>query len=270
MGNFHQVVVVIVIVEFRLELCPSLNNFCHRRGGHGVAHDYVGGHNRLVFHGRNEVVLDHGSIIVKRRRCSAVKHLCLFGGWLPGFSWWGEGTSFSPFGGSVSLLGHSRERRGDVGINLIEEVVKELFVLFCLDGLGLRLCLGDTFCEILGDVPVVGVSFRLLFFALFFGCVLTDGSAGMYYRPYHGESGRGLTLAHLAAHRYALVALGLIHLLAVPLLAAVVGISFAVVVDDKVILVEAVSDNLLVLVLIDLLVKVVGIGNLVRVKRLLA
>lgn len=57
---------------------------------------------------------------------------------------------------------------------------------------------------------------------------------------------------------------------AVPLLAAVVGIALAVVVDDKVVLVETVADDLLILVLVDLLVEVVSVLHLVRVELFLA
>lgn len=40
----------------------------------------------------------------------------------------------------------------------------------------------------------------------------------------------------------------------IPLLTTIVGVSFAIIVNDKVILVKTIADNLLVLILVDLLV----------------
>jgi hypothetical protein len=58
--------------------------------------------------------------------------------------------------------------------------------------------------------------------------------------------------------------------LVLPLFTAVVGVAFAIVVNDEVVLVQTTSDNLLVVFLSNLIINVTLILNLVRVKSLFA
>jgi len=77
-------------------------------------------------------------------------------------------------------------------------------------------------------------------------------------------------LAVLATADDFILTLRLVHGNTVPLLTAVVGVAFAVVIHNEVILVETVSNNLLVAVFIDFLVEILDVLDLVRVELLLA
>lgn len=118
----------------------------------------------------------------------------------------------------------------------------------------------------LADVSVCCVTFGLFLFTLFPGCFAEiRGNLGWYF-----TSGRLTYLSTFALDGQILFTVRLIGANTVPLLTAIVGVTLAIVVYDKVILVEAFSHNVFVAVFVDFFVKIMSIVDLVRIKGLLA
>jgi hypothetical protein len=110
-----------------------------------------------------------------------------------------------------------------------------------VDYLRLRSCRGRAVVEIIQDLVVGPVILFLIFFAF--------------------------PLARIAFQGHSFVVIAtVVSAVVLPLFSAIVGIAFAIVVDDKVVLVQTTPDHLLVVLFSNFIINIALILNLVRVQ----